>query len=271
MAKPDKIEAERQRLAQRIDDDILSSLRLLQTQTETYRKALQSQADASMALSVLSSLLQQVIQRTQYLQNNLHPTVLETLGLEAALETFRADVERVWGLHLHLTMPRFSQRLSYDIEIAFFRTIQTLVEYAASHAGAANFDIRLTQDGDGIALRYEDDGRWLSSQTSILQSLREDIEAVQGICRGQITESHYLIFDATVHHALDVTLTAREREVLQLVAEGLKNKEIAGQLHLSARTVSFHLDNAYSKLDVKTRTEAVMIALQRGWIENPVK
>jgi DNA-binding NarL/FixJ family response regulator len=35
--------------------------------------------------------------------------------------------------------------------------------------------------------------------------------------------------------------------------------------------VNFHLDNVYSKLHVGTRTEAVMVALQHGWLQNPVK
>ena len=73
MVKPSAIEAERQRLAQRLDQEVLSSLRLLQTQVETYNKALQHHPDTRMALTVISSLLQQTILRTQHLQNNLHP------------------------------------------------------------------------------------------------------------------------------------------------------------------------------------------------------
>jgi DNA-binding NarL/FixJ family response regulator len=62
-----------------------------------------------------------------------------------------------------------------------------------------------------------------------------------------------------------VQLTPREMDVLQLLAEGLSNKEIAQRLSISPRTVNFHLDNIYSKLHVTSRTEAAVYALRHGW------
>jgi DNA-binding NarL/FixJ family response regulator len=62
------------------------------------------------------------------------------------------------------------------------------------------------------------------------------------------------------------TLTAREQEVLQLLARGLRNKEIAARLHVSERTVNFHLANIYQKLNVSGRTEALSKALEQGLI-----
>jgi DNA-binding CsgD family transcriptional regulator/tetratricopeptide (TPR) repeat protein len=59
-------------------------------------------------------------------------------------------------------------------------------------------------------------------------------------------------------------LTAREREVLALVAEGRSNREIANQLYISAKTVSVHISNILAKLGAAGRTEAVAIARRRG-------
>ena len=61
-------------------------------------------------------------------------------------------------------------------------------------------------------------------------------------------------------------LTAREQEVLQLLARGLRNKEIAARLHVSERTVNFHLANIYQKLNVSSRTEALSRAIEQGLI-----
>lgn len=61
-------------------------------------------------------------------------------------------------------------------------------------------------------------------------------------------------------------LTARERQVLQLAAEGLANKEIAARLQLSEHTVKFHLSSLYSKLGVSSRTEAVRTGTRQGWV-----
>jgi len=61
-------------------------------------------------------------------------------------------------------------------------------------------------------------------------------------------------------------LTAREQEVLRLLARGLRNKEIAARLYVSERTVNFHLANIYQKLNVSGRTEAMSKALEQGLI-----
>ena len=59
-------------------------------------------------------------------------------------------------------------------------------------------------------------------------------------------------------------LSSRELEVLRLVAEGMSNKEIASELHVSAATVKTHLIHVFRKLDVNDRTAAVTVALDRG-------
>lgn len=61
-------------------------------------------------------------------------------------------------------------------------------------------------------------------------------------------------------------LTGREIEVLNLAAKGMTNREIAGALTISARTVQVHLSNVFSKLEVGSRTEAVLYALRKGWL-----
>ena len=59
-------------------------------------------------------------------------------------------------------------------------------------------------------------------------------------------------------------LSSRELEVLQLVAEGASNKDIASRLHISQATVKSHLIHIFGKLGVSDRTAAVTVALQRG-------
>ena len=61
-------------------------------------------------------------------------------------------------------------------------------------------------------------------------------------------------------------LTERERQVLQLTAQGLANKQIATALEISENTVKFHLSALYAKLGVTSRTEAVRAGARRGWV-----
>ncbi|ADJ26011.1 two component transcriptional regulator, LuxR family [Dehalogenimonas lykanthroporepellens BL-DC-9] len=66
--------------------------------------------------------------------------------------------------------------------------------------------------------------------------------------------------DAPAH-----ALTEREMEVLRLAAKGVSNRDTAEQLYLSSRTVQTHLSNIFKKLNVASRTEAILYGLKRGW------
>ena len=79
------------------------------------------------------------------------------------------------------------------------------------------------------------------------------------------------IVTADIQQALDErarrpTLSLRERQVLELMAEGMRNKEIAAALGISADTTGMHLKNLFTKLDVHDRTAAVAKAIRRGII-----
>ena len=67
--------------------------------------------------------------------------------------------------------------------------------------------------------------------------------------------------------ALGTVLTARELEVLHLLAQDLSNPQIAERLVVSRRTVDAHLRSIYDKLDVKSRDAAIRVARERGLLE----
>lgn len=62
-------------------------------------------------------------------------------------------------------------------------------------------------------------------------------------------------------------LTKREMEVLQLIAEGMYNKEIANALVISEKTVKNHVSNIFKKIDVSDRTQAAVYAIRNGYVE----
>lgn len=98
--------------------------------------------------------------------------------------------------------------------------------------------------------------------------------AVRAIIRGLVVTDPDLAVPAAVTwdaHTGDLAtpvedLTPREREVLQLLAEGLPNRAIARRLGVSDHTVKFHMHAIFSKLDVHTRTEAVARAARLGLV-----
>lgn len=68
-------------------------------------------------------------------------------------------------------------------------------------------------------------------------------------------------------HTPRVGLTSRELEVVHLIATGLRNKEIGAKLDIAEGTVKIHLKNIFGKLEVIDRTQAVVSASQRGFIQ----
>jgi DNA-binding NarL/FixJ family response regulator len=95
---------------------------------------------------------------------------------------------------------------------------------------------------------------------------RELLETIRAVHAGQkrIPPS---IAAELAEHAADDDLTAREIDVLRLIANGNANKMIADKLSISEETVKSHVTNILSKLGANDRTHAVTIGLKRGIIE----
>jgi DNA-binding NarL/FixJ family response regulator len=68
-------------------------------------------------------------------------------------------------------------------------------------------------------------------------------------------------------HMGDEDLTVRELEVLRMIRDGYRNKEIAGQLAIAETTVNFHIKNLVEKLGANDRTHAVAVAIRRGLLD----
>jgi NarL family two-component system response regulator LiaR len=64
----------------------------------------------------------------------------------------------------------------------------------------------------------------------------------------------------------DDDLTAREKEVLLLIAEGKSNKEISEELHISIKTVKTHVSNLLMKCNLEDRTQLAIYAHRKGWV-----
>jgi DNA-binding CsgD family transcriptional regulator len=237
----------------------------LLSQANAYEQSLGANPMARMAVSVLSSLARQVIQQVRDMEANLHPTILETLGLEPSLEALASQAMRAHGLQITLAMERMRERLPSQVELALFRTAQEALDRAARHAHASQVTIQLERRDERLTFSFADNGI-APTGGGVLRAARRRIEQLGGTI--ETSTGPRGGFELTVSFAITapVQLTPREMEVIQLLAEGLSNKEIARLLFISPRTVNFHLDNIYSKLGVSSRTEAAIYALRHGWV-----
>ena len=96
-------------------------------------------------------------------------------------------------------------------------------------------------------------------------SAEEILRAVKKVAKGEFaieTEVSKKVEYHRNHIELDEDLTARERDILGLLAKGYENQRIADELFISLKTVKTHVSNILSKLEVSDRTQAVVYAFQ---------
>ena len=122
--------------------------------------------------------------------------------------------------------------------------------------------VTVYEDPDRIysALRAGASGYLLKRSTpeEVLNAMRE-VQQGGGAMSGEIARKVIGYFREQVTTTEEVDqLTAREREVLELVVNGMSNKEIADRLNVTLAAVRFHLKHIYQKLHVHSRTEAVL-------------
>jgi two-component system, NarL family, response regulator LiaR len=102
-------------------------------------------------------------------------------------------------------------------------------------------------------------------------SPRDVVAAIRAAHRGEAvlhpSVAAKLLSERRRPPAAHAELTARELEVLRLIARGLQNKQIAAQLHLSEKTVKTHVSAVLRKLDVADRTQAAMYAVRERLAE----
>ncbi len=121
-----------------------------------------------------------------------------------------------------------------------------------------------TSDGDGEIQRAMRAG----ASAYILKSMPKDelLNVVRAVHSGR-RHIPPEVAARLAEHLGEEDLTTRELEVLRLIRDGYRNKQIADQLSIAETTVNFHIKNLVDKLQANDRTHAVTIALRRGLLQ----
>ncbi|MBC9035174.1 response regulator transcription factor [Sphingomonas sp. JC676] len=150
-----------------------------------------------------------------------------------------------------------------DLQMPGTNGLEAIKAIRAEHPGARIL-VLTTYDGDVQAVRALKAGAIGYLLKSSLRT--EMIDAIQDVNRGR-RHIHRDVAEEIAVHVVDETLSEREVAVLQLVAIGKANKQVAWELGLAEETIKAHLKTIFAKLDVADRTHAVTIAARRGIIE----
>lgn len=165
---------------------------------------------------------------------------------------------------------------------------QAIAAFRTSKPDVTVIDLRLP-DRDGVEVIRELRKDFPKSRFVVLTSAEGDVDIrraleagaqaylIKGVVRTELRQVIRAVYageryvpacvaEKIAAHLNEPALTARELEVLQLVAEGLRNKEVGAQLSIGEDTVKMHLRNVMQKLEVNDRTHAVVVAVRRGFI-----
>jgi LuxR family maltose regulon positive regulatory protein len=158
-------------------------------------------------------------------------------------------------------------RIGSQIEILL---LQSLAHEALGDSGQARIPLQRAlalAEPEGYVRLFVDEGaplaRLLEREMDAGGGMQTYLQRLQAAFATRLTAHPASL---ALHPAAE-PLTAREREVLHLIAEGLSNQELAARLHLSPQTVKVHTRNIYSKLGVTSRTQAVARGRDLGFLE----
>jgi DNA-binding NarL/FixJ family response regulator len=206
-------------------------------------------------------------ERIRILLADDHPVVRDGLkGMIASQEDLEVVGEAADGEELL----RLAERLKADVALVDLRMPVmdgvTAIGLLRERAPDVHILVLTTYDTDADIRRAVEAG---ATGYLLKDAPREDLfRAIRSTARGQPHLSPVVasrLMDQ-VRAPAQERLSAREAEVLALVAKGLANKQIARSLHLSEATVKSHLLHIFEKLGAADRTHAVTLAVRRGLI-----
>jgi len=200
-----------------------------------------------------------------------HPLYRE--GLVTAIDTM-AEVEVVGAAADGIEAVREASRLAPDVVVMDLHMpnlngIEATKRIMAEQPGVAVLVLTMLDGDDSVFAAMRAGARGYLLKGADREEIRQALETVSrgGIVFSSGIATRVLGFFAgggTASLAPFPDLTDREREILDLVARGLTNTEIASRLVLSPKTVRNHVSNVFTKLQVATRAEAVAQARDAG-------
>jgi DNA-binding NarL/FixJ family response regulator len=162
-----------------------------------------------------------------------------------------------------------------DIEMPKLNGIEATRRIKAQNPKIQVLALTVHNDSEYILKGLEAGAAGYMTKTTLGENL---VRAVRSIVDGESVLSAD-VMDKLLKHSLryplerkipdiENMLNVREMQIFKLAAKGLKSKEIAQELNLNVRTIKGYLSNIYSKLNVSSRTEAVIVGLRNGLLNS---
>ncbi|MEO6889956.1 MAG: LuxR C-terminal-related transcriptional regulator [Ktedonobacteraceae bacterium] len=271
---------ERNRIARDIHDGIAQDLTHILHKLEFVQRTLEKQPVVALReVSRAYDMLKNSLQDLRYDISSMIPASLEEQGFDAAVRVLLDDYavnEPGVKIYCDIDEPDPVPPL---LEAPIFRVIQEALNNVRKHARASEVRVRINLLAGMLLIQVSDNGagfqpeEFMSSARARrerrlgLLTMRERMQQVQGSLEIQSRPGGGTTVKACFPLAVSsVMLTAREREVLRLIVEGLSNRDIAEKLSISFETVKSHVHHIVQKMQVRNRVQATHIATQQRWL-----
>ena len=151
-------EREKATLARELHDELGGILTSLKMDLALLRSRVGDEPRYAERFARLDALVDQAIDLKRRVIENLRPSLLDHLGLAAALEWYVDEESRKAGIEPHLAVDRGIERLAPDLEIACFRLVEEAVTNVVKHARASHLDLTVERASAGMHISVSDDG-----------------------------------------------------------------------------------------------------------------
>lgn len=190
-------EEERTRIARELHDDLSQRMALLQIGVELFeREEIGLSSKARQKLRNIAEVAKEVSSNIHDLSHQLHPSKLETLGLVASLGGFCREFSEQHHLQLQFVFHNMPEQIPKDLTLCLFRIVQEALRNVVKHSGAAEAEVKLSGQENGIDLCISDSGSGFNPESTTgaaslgLISMRERLRLVGGHMAVESEPSH---------------------------------------------------------------------------------
>ncbi len=184
-------EEERRRIARELHDEASQALTGLIIGIKMAEETIpEDMSDLHERLSTIKELAHQTLNEVHNMAVRLRPSILDDLGLAAALRSYGKELSGNSGIQINMQLLALTERLSPELETVLYRVVQEALTNVVRHSGAGSCQVRMRRTDDNVQCLIEDDGKGFypgEVMTSSAQGhglglhgMRERIELVEG-------------------------------------------------------------------------------------------
>jgi signal transduction histidine kinase/DNA-binding CsgD family transcriptional regulator len=276
------VQQERTRLAHDLHDSVVQDIAHVTQKLDYIQRTVEQQPDAALGeLDQARIILRRSLRDLHSDLASLLPGPLAEQEFDEALKSLLYEYRLTMP---HLKISADLQRLALwpqALRAPVYRLVQEALHNMRKHASASEVRIRIRQVGDLGVVQVSDNGQgfvpeeaWTGSPERSgrnvhlgLASMQERVRQAGGVLEIESRPGQGTTLKARfpLTHSSAI-LTAREREVLHLLVDGLTNRAISERLSVSLETVKSHVHHIMQKMHVRDRTQAAVLATRQQWL-----